>query len=205
MGLEEAFSERGVPLRYPLQDLTDHAELSVDSVWDKDERPFRHILDRYGVEDILLGRFSQLSSGQWIGEWIYRDSEKEISRYVDPADARQIFSSGADLVAKTMATRFSVKSLGNDDRSGPILRVVGIEEFRDYIVLVSWLEALEVIEQANLERIVDNIMELRLISVASKADLSKIIDLNSHLISVRSTDNFDKLTYRWETRSQKSP
>ena len=203
--LEEAFSERGVPLRYPLLDLTDYAVLSVDSVWDKNKEPFQHVIDRYGIEDILVGRLSQLSSGQWIGEWIYQDDEKKISRFIDLVDSRGMFATGADLVAEAMASRFSVKSLHGDDSMGPILRVVGIEGFGDYMSLVSWLERVEVIEYANLDRIVDNVMEFRLTSVASITDLSKIINLNSDLIPLSSEDNFDRLTFKWRSWSQESP
>jgi len=203
--LEEAFSERGVPLRYPLLDLTDYEVLSVDSVWDKNKEPFQHVIDRYGIEDILVGRLSQLSSGQWIGEWIYQDDEKEISRFIDLVDSRGMFATGADLVAEAMASRFSVKSLHSDDSTGPILRVVGIEGFGDYMSLVSWLERVEVIEYANLDRIVNNVMEFRLTSVASIADLSKIINLNSDLIPLSSGDNFDRLTFKWRSWSQESP
>ena len=116
-----------------------------------------------------------------------------------------MFAAGADLVAKNMASRFSVKSLRSDDGSGPILRVVGIEEFRDYISLVSWLERLEVIEYASVDRIVDNVMEFRLTSVASVTDLSKIINLNSDLIPLSSADNFDRLAFKWRSWSQESP
>ena len=205
MELEEAFSERGVPLRYPILDLTDYAVLSVDSVWDKNKEPFQHVVDRYEIEDILVGRLSRLSSGQWIGEWIYQDKEKRINRFIDLVDSRGMFAAGADLVAKNMASRFSVKSLRSDDGSGPILRVVGIEEFRDYIGLVFWLERVEVIEYASLDRIVDNVMEFRLTSVASVTDLSKIINLNSDLIPLSSADNFDRLAFKWRSWSQESP
>ena len=203
--LEEAFSERGVPLRYPLLDLTDYEVLSVDSVWDKNKEPFQHVIDRYGIEDILVGRLSQLSSGQWIGEWIYQDDEKKISRFIDLVDERGMFTTGADLVAEAMASRFSVKSLHSDDSTGPILRVVGIEGFGDYMSLVSWLERVEVIEYANLDRIVDNVMEFRLTSVASITDLSKIINLNPDLIPLSSGYNFDRLTFKWRSWSQESP
>ncbi len=195
--LEKAFSERGVSLRYPLLDLTDYTEISADTIWHKRAESFSHIVDRYGIEDILVGRLSQLSSRKWIGEWIYRDSEKMISRFVDITDSRKMFATGADLVAKTMATRFSVKSLPNDGGRNATLRVVGIENFADYMGLVSWLEGLEVIDHANLERIIDNVLEFRLISVASKNDLSKIIGLNSNLILLSSKNNFDRLTYKW--------
>ncbi len=205
MELEEAFSERGVPLRYPLLDLTDYAVLSVDSVWNKNKEPVQHVIDRYGIQDILVGRFSQLSSGQWIGEWIYQDGEKKINRFIDLVDSIGMFATGADLVAKTMASRFSVKSIRSDDGSGLILSVVGIEGFRDYISLVSWLERVEVIEYVNLDRIVDNVMEFRLTSVASVTDLSKIINLNSDLIPLSSADNFDRLTFKWRSWSQESP
>ena len=205
MELEGAFSERGVSLRYPLLDLTDYAVLSVDSVWDKNKESFQHVIDRYGIEDILVGRLSQLSSGQWIGEWIYQDDEKEINRFIDLVDLRGMFATGADLVATTMASRFSVKSIRSDDSSGPILRVVGIEGFGDYISLISWLERVEIIEYADLDRIVDHVVEFRLTSVASRTDLANIINLNSDLIPLSSADNFDRLTFKWRSWGQESP
>ena len=79
------------------------------------------------------------------------------------------------------------------------------KEFRDYRRLVSWLERVEVIEYASLDRIVDNVMEFRLTSVASVTDLSKIINLNSDLIPLSSADNFDRLTFKWRSWSQESP
>ncbi len=198
--LDSAFSERGVPVRYPLWDLFDHMDLTVDSIWKVSAEMFSYISNRYDVNEILVGKLSRLSTGRWIGEWIFKDDEKIISRYFDVLDSEKMFARGADLVAKTMATRFSIKANVQTEIATK-LSIVGLDSYVDYVNLVLWLESLEMIEEANLEKIDMFSLQLRLLSRASTTDLAKIINLNSDLIPIQSEDNFGRLIYEWNDRN----
>ncbi len=198
--LDSAFSERGVPVRYPLWDLFDHMDLTVDSIWEVRAEIFSYISNRYDVSEILVGKLSRLSTGRWIGEWIFKDDEKIISRYFDVLDSGKMFARGADLVAKTMATKFSIKANVQTEIATK-LSIVGLHSYVDYVNLVLWLESLEMIEEANLEKIDMFSLQLRLLSRASTTDLAKIINLNSDLIPIQSDDNFGRLIYEWNDRN----
>jgi hypothetical protein len=78
------------------------------------------------------------------------------------------------------------------------LSVVGVFSYADYAGSVAWLEGLELIEHANIERIQGDRVELRLHAQADARQLAAIIELNERLVPLPSTDPNDQLSYQWQ-------
>jgi hypothetical protein len=69
--VQQEFDRRGVPVVFPLLDLQDATSLSVQDVWELRSLPVMRASERYDVADILVGRITETSQGQWLGEWMY--------------------------------------------------------------------------------------------------------------------------------------
>jgi hypothetical protein len=139
--------------------------------------------ERYDVADILVGRITETSQGQWLGEWMYtgQGGRSEQSSYRESLE--NFAALGADLVADAMAAEFSVtgSEIGG---SGIRLRVDGLASFADYRAVVDYLESVELIDAVHAKFVSGDAAVLQLSAQASAEQLRRIIGLSRHLLPV---------------------
>ena len=195
--ITEAFARRGVPAQLPLYDLNDAAIISVDNLWKLDKASLTAASQRYGVEEILAGRLVTLTDGAGVGDWSYLSNNSRIDRSLRVENAEGFLQAGAALVAEKMSGRYAAAPISaNSD--GVKVRVSGVSSYADYANIVAWLEGLELIEYANVESIRGDTIQLNLVAQAGGEQLSAIIELNDHLVPVRSPDATIQLSYKWQ-------
>jgi hypothetical protein len=194
--LAAEFSRRGVPLQFPLHDLADAAALSTDEAWQLSGTAVLVASERYHVQDVLVGRMSQLSSGRWIGDWSYLYGRDRSDRSYTVDDSRMFAREGASLVAESMAGRYAVAPTATEG-AGVTMLVTGIERYTDYAAIVSWLEELELVEHANVERVSGNEILLRLHAQADAVQLASLIELNRKLQPLPPGVYEAELNYQW--------
>lgn len=196
--LERAFFERGVPLRLPLLDLTDTASLSADEAWQQDRSTLMAASSRYGVADILAGRFASLSSGVWLGDWSYLTDRRQLNRTLTNTSASDALDVAAALIAEDMAERYAVMPTTTGSAAGIRMQVMGVSDYGDYAGVVAWLESLELIQHANVEYIAGDRIELRLVAQADASQLASIIELNDKLVPAPVAQTPGVLFYQWQ-------
>jgi hypothetical protein len=194
--LEEGFQRRGVPLRFPLFDLADASALSPDQAWRLNPTVLQQASSRYGAGEILAGRVSRLSSGQWAGDWAYLSAEGRKDRSATPESITAFLDAGVALVAEDMARRYAVAA-GAAPASGVPMVVANVRSYADYAAIVSWLEGLELIEQAKVEQIQGDRLNLRLQAQADAGQLASIIELNRRLVPAAAGVADTELSYQW--------
>ena len=101
------------------------------------------------------------------------------------------------MVAESMASRYAIAPTGSDPR-GVILSVQGVQRYGDYANIVAWLEGLELVEHANVERISGDLIEIRLIASADAAQLAALIELNQRLMQLPPHAPHVQLSYQWQ-------
>ena len=197
LNLQQDFARRGIPARFPLLDLQDTAALSIDEVWGLQSSPMIQASGRYGVEDILAARVTVLSTGEWVGDWTYMSKNNRVDRSVGADSLEMFITAGVSLVAEQMARKYAIVAAGSDDDS-ILISISGVNNYVQYVDLVAWLESLELIKHANVEKIQAGQVELRLISRAQANQLRKTIELNKNLLPVSPTAANHQLSYQWQ-------
>ena len=197
--LRGEFSRRGVPLQLPLYDLSDTAALSPNQAWSLDGAALLEASSRYNLENVLAGRFARLSSGQVAGEWVYLREDERVARSVTVENEELFLREGVALVAEAMAARYAVAATAND--GGLTMSVAGVVGYADYAAIVAWLEELELVERANVEKVEGDSILLRLQAQADATQLATIIELNKRLIPLPETisgaGRTAELNYQW--------
>lgn len=196
-GLIEAFQRRGVPLRFPLFDLTDTAALSPDEAWQLPVPLLQAASKRYGVTEILAGRVAVLSSQDRVGDWAYLAGDNKLNRTVTRANAEEFIAEGVALVVEDMAARYAVAATGPAE-GGLSMTVSGVASYADYAGIVSWLESLELIERASVTGIRGDTLSLQLTAQADAGHLATIIELNPRLTPATAGAGVE-LSYRWRS------
>lgn len=194
--VQRGFSRRGVPVRFPLLDLQDSASLAVDDVWRLQASPILMASQRYGVKNVLAGRLTGLSTGEWVGDWSYFSQSSRVDHSVSADSVDTFLSEGVSLVAEEMAGRYAVATSGAAV-GGIAMAVTGVNSYIDYANIVAWLESLELIEHASVEVINGSEIQLRLSAQADASQLRTIIELNQRLTPVSPVMGSDQLSYQW--------
>ena len=193
----EEFGRRGVPVRLPLFDLTDAAALSPAQAWRLDGGALKAASARYDVENVIAGRMVALSSGKTTGDWSYFFGDDRSDRSFTATGAEDFARRGASLVAESMASRYAVAPTGSDP-GGITLSVQGVQRYSDYASIVAWLEGLELVEHANLERVGDDVIEIRLTASADPSQLAKLFKLNQRLSPLPPHAPHIQMSYLWQ-------
>jgi len=198
--LGEAFARRGVPLRLPLLDLRDTGALGPGPAWRLDASTIAAASARYGVEDVLAGRVLPLSSGEWLGDWVYLHDGQRRDRAVTAADPGAFAGAGAALAAEAIAHRYAVASGGGEGASGARVLVLGIGSFADYAAVMAWLGGLELVDRVNPESLEGDRLVLRLEARAGLERLAPVIELNERLRPLAAVpgDVAAERAYQWQ-------
>ena len=146
--LQDAVARRGLALQLPLFDLIDAGNLSAQALWQMPEGRVREASQRYAPPFILMGRASQLSTGQWLASWALLDEQSGERFDTQSQQDSGFLAAAVDRVADVQARRYAVNSVaGAGGRT--LIHVSGLTRFDDYAQMVSYLESLAVIEHAN--------------------------------------------------------
>lgn len=181
--LFEAFSKRGVPVQIPMFDLSDTAALTTGDVWSMDASAIQAASERYNVQEVLAGRLAVSNIGQSPGDWSYLRQDGRINRSVTSPDLQAFLSSGANIVAADMSSRYAVAPTSGA-AEGLSLSITGISSYGDYAAIVNWLEKLELVQYVNLEQVQGERVEFRLQAKASASQLAAILELNERLTPI---------------------
>ena len=191
-----AFSQRGLPLQLPLFDLADTAALGTDKAWRLDSGALREASARYGLENILAARVAVLSDGKYTGDFSFLSPDVRLERRVTADGFAEFAAGGVSLVADHMASRFAVRAAPD---GGAIAMVVsGISTYSDYAGVVGWLNKLELVERANVERVEGDVLSLIVHARTGSGQLAALIELNGRLRPVHPPAVDGRLHYQWQ-------
>ncbi|MEZ5571963.1 MAG: DUF2066 domain-containing protein [Halioglobus sp.] len=195
--LLDEFSRRGVPVQLPVFDLIDMTALSLDDAWQLNAAAIQAASARYNVQDVVAGHLARLNTGQASGDWTYFNQDNRLNRSLSAPDLQAFLRDGVNLVAADMASRYAVAPTGGQE-GGLRMSVTGVSSYADYAGIVGWLENLELVESANIERIQGDRIELRLQARADAAQLAGTIQLNQHLLPLAAQDPGIPLNFQWQ-------
>lgn len=194
--LRAAFARRGIPLQLPLLDLVDAAALPPQDAWRLDAAAIRAASARYNVQAVLAGRVAGLSTGGVAGDWLFLLGEERQGSVLTETDAAAFIGAGAAMVAETMAARYAVTATAGDGEGIP-MTISGVGSYADYAAVLAWLESLELIERAEVERVRGEQLQLRLVAQVDAAQLATMLELNKRLLPVAPGPG-QGLNYQWQ-------
>ncbi len=190
------FSRRGVPLQLPLYDLVDTAALTVDQARNLDSGALNQASVRYQLQDVLVGEFALQPDGGAVGKWNYFGGADRSQRSATVASEALFLREGVSLVTESMAARYAVAASAQG--VGLVMSVTGVTSYADYAAIASWLESLELVEQADVESVQGDRILVRLRAQAAPDQLATVIESNKRLVSIPVTGAGADLNYLWQ-------
>lgn len=195
--IKAAAKHRGLPIQFPLLDLQDQMNLSVDQVWQLDEQAIVDASARYSADVILVGRFSTTSRGQYLITWQFfhkGDTQVYDSRTDDVA---VIGTEGVVPLVEYLSARYS-HIPQYSDVPGMIMQLSGIETFRDYRKSLDYLEGLPMISDVAVDAVRHDTLLLRLSTTANAEKFINTLQLDN---KIRPREQLPEERLLWQRRA----
>lgn len=150
----------GLPLVLPVMDLQDQRSINSDDLWRLNLTKINRASLRYQVDSVVVVRYSQTSSGEWMASWsllhqgqqtVFDSRGKTQSEFID------------DGFRSIMAHMVSMYSIVSDGMGGSAvsMSVNGINTFADYISVLNYVTDLAIVEDAIPVTVVGDTMMLK--------------------------------------------
>lgn len=181
---------RGLPLLYPLGDLSDSASLSVAEVWGSFLDRVQGASMRYGADSILTGRVLVLGD-QYAGRFSYRVNETWRNVEVVAFGADELAGWVIDQMADDMASVYAIGS----GRTSVWLEVEAVDSLFDYAELNRYLAGLTPVVDLFVAAVEADVVRLRLDTEGATTVLLELIELDERLQLIARENG--ELHFRW--------
>jgi len=167
-GLKEAGSRRGLPIIFPMLDLTESASVAPDDINANHLPLLENLSGRYQADAILIGQLKQNVNGEWEGSWTLSFQGEQMSWQHVATEPRMLLDRGVDDVANSLATRFAYLDKAPTQQH-TILRVANVNSVNDFARVLSYLQSLSPVKQVSIVKIEPDaiIYQLNLVSDAN--------------------------------------
>tara|TARA_B100000446_G_scaffold69048_2_gene65564 strand:- start:20089 stop:21381 length:1293 start_codon:yes stop_codon:yes gene_type:complete len=163
---------RGIPLVMPMLDLEDRLQINPNQIWGLDQAAIIEASARYNADVLLVGRYSQTSSGQWLSAWTLLHKQHQQVFDSEATDEPMLVTQGLNDATDFLASIYSIGSFGGATDS-VIVQVEQVNGFRDYVKAINYLDSLEVVRHVNLAALKAQSIQL---SVKLEGDITALTD-----------------------------
>jgi len=137
---------RGLPVRFPLMDLTDRLNIKTGDIWAGFDGVILNASERYNTEAVIVGRAFKSFTGLWNIRWtLYLGGQIQTWDFQDIEIAAAI-TPGIDQVTDNLSVRFTQVNI-NQDNNQVLLKVTNIEDLADYTRVVQYISSITSVVQ----------------------------------------------------------
>lgn len=174
---------RGVPLRLPLMDLTDHATVRISDVWGNFEENIMKASSRYQPEGILVGQVYQGFNGFWHGRWTLHLQGRRFQWSKQGAVLAEVLDPGIDATADTLGQHFAQYNQAGTDNSSVLIEVNDVRGLPDYNRVTAYLQSLSSVSVVEPSLVNPSQVLFRLKAQAGRLGVAQSISLGHVLVA----------------------
>ncbi|MEX2366983.1 MAG: DUF2066 domain-containing protein [Pseudohongiellaceae bacterium] len=191
---------RGLPLLFPLMDITDSRAVNLEQIWNQDIAVLRLASTRYLAESILVIRLVSSLGSEHLGRAVYLFRDLEISQELYGEDLELFIEKPVDLAVSELSGYYSVLLSGSNSGVPVKMAVTGINAPADYAGLLRYVGQLPAVNRVSLLSVNKQTVNLLLETGGQVRQLVESIALGSNMqpmAEITRQDNEIILQYRW--------
>jgi uncharacterized protein len=194
--LRESAKQRGLPMIFPMMDVTDLSLVSVSDITSKTIANLQQASQRYASNAMLIGNITQGKTdiqSHWqlvlgTDTWNWDVSGKTLP---------EIFSGIVDNAADALATRYGMV-MSAAIQSELTLNISGVKQHADLLALMKYLQRLSPVTDVQLRSVSGNDIVLDLSLRGSRESFIQAASISKNLLPVSAANLADgSLEYKW--------
>lgn len=178
---DRAFSERGLPVLWPMDDLEDQTSLPLNQLWWLSTDSVRVASQRYQADSILAGKLNQTSTGVWQYEGILLHGNEKRNILTDSDSPMGALTLATGVVGQYFSDQFAIKSDLMNGRSGIRVLVKKVGSFTDYSKVLAYFKSITGVRTVEVAQVDRDNLELYLSLEGSWDKVQRIISLDNKL------------------------
>lgn len=185
----------GIPILFPLMDVDDVNQVSVDDVAKVALPTLRAAAKRYSPDGLLIGSIEETDDGlqsQW--QLVVHDDVWNWTLADKSMDA--LLSSVMNEISQTLAKQYADKST-HPSELWIKLEVENITHRRDFAQLMQYLKQITLVQQVELSQVAGDVVELAVLIHGSVAGFQQNASIGQRLVLKKQDDISKKLMYEW--------
>jgi hypothetical protein len=183
--LGRAFSERGLPVLWPINDLEDQSALSLNQLWWLLSDPIVEASVRYQADAVLAGKLNQSAAGIWQYDGILLRADQRLSIATEGDTPLAALTNVATKVGRFFADQFAIKSDPMNGRSGIRVVVKKVKNFSDYSKVLAYLQSISGVRLVEVAQVDGDNLQLYLNLEGDWDKVQRIIRLDNKLSSLQ--------------------
>lgn len=184
--LSEQAQLRGIPLIFPLLDIQDNESLQPNDIWSFFLDKTKTASQRYGHENILLGR-SDFLNGFGESRWMLLLGAETFNAPATQGQLKPMLSQAVDFAANNIAQRYAVSNRANTQLDIRLI-VSDINTLHAFAGLEQYFQQLDVVKKLSVSAINGNEVTAELSLNTDIAQFEKILQMDNKL-EKQTTDN----------------
>jgi hypothetical protein len=178
--MERRAELRGLPLQFPLLDLTDQQVVSVSDVWGGFAEPIKTASLRYSDDAVFFGRV--YSRGRlWYGEWHLLVHGHESHWRLEGTDLATVLQPSVDIAVDSIARRYAQSTSEGESVGYTRVKVWNVQSLSDYSAVIKYLEKQISVVNVIPETVDGNSVVFRIRTEGKWANVAKAISLGNLL------------------------
>lgn len=191
---------RGLPILFPVLDLTDMQTVSASAIADQNIHSIEQASARYGSDAILAANITETTPGNWNATWTLI-AQGNTTTWVNNADnVKALLKTGLDTITDALAAKYVVVS-DTSQQNEVQLTVINIQNLSDYAAVTDYLKSLLPVKQVELQQINPSALVYSVKVVGGEMGLQKALSLDHRLQAVTVAPSLDNaetgLVYQW--------
>lgn len=193
--LDEAAEKKGLPILFPLMDLTDRQQLTVHDIWIGFDDRVRQASVRYGVDNVLAGRLVRKTTKDWKIEWKFFQRNEVEQWQETSASLSGALQTGIDRVFEQLIHDYA-PSDSDVGSSGIRIRISGTTNRNDVNRVIEHLQSLSAVRSVEWLTLEPGSVMFRLILIGNEKQLEQLLTTEEVLEPVIAEKLSDALHYR---------
>lgn len=182
---EQVFSDLGLPTLWPLADLEDQSNLSVNQLWWLLSDPINLASQRYQADANLAGKLQQGEEGAWLYDGILFHAGIKETISVTADSPKEALALAAANISYYFADQFAIKSDPMNGRLGVRVSISDVKNFTAYSQVLTYLKSITGVRLVEVGQVNKENIQLYLTLEGSWDKVQRIINLDDKLTTVK--------------------
>ncbi len=169
----------GLPLRLPLMDLADHANIQIGDVWGNFEDTILRASKRYHTEAVVVGRVSRLGN-QWVARWTLYHAGRRLDWETTKPVLTDAMALGVSQTSQTLAQAFAHVAVG-DNAQNVVVQIKDIVDLVTYARITDYLKNLSGVKSIATKELTSNSVFYTITTRGGRIALMQAIALGQKL------------------------
>ena len=194
--LRQSAKQRGLPMIFPMMDVTDMSLVSVSDITSKSVTNLQQASQRYASNALLIGNITQ-GKTEIKSHWQLVLGTDSWSWDVSGKTMAEVFSSIVDNAADALAKRYSTVTSAAI-QSELTLNISGVKQHADLLALMKYLQRLTPVSDVQLRSVSGSDIVLDLNLRGSRESFIQAASISKNLLPVSAANLADgSLEYKW--------